>query len=274
MDKIEEEMMKVTANGINIHYSLDGAESAPVVTLSHSLATNLAMWEPQMEALLKSHRVIRYDTRGHGETSVPQGPYSFDMLAEDAAALLQALGIRKTVFMGISMGGMIGQVLGIKKQGLLSGLILCDTMCRIPEEAEAIWAERIHIVQKAGMESQLESTIERWFTPRFREKHPEAVQKVEAMIRATSPQGYIGCAHAIAELNLAEKISDIKVPTLIIVGEDDPGTPVSASEAIHEKIRDSELVILKSAAHLSNIEQSAAFNKAVLRFLGKIGGKG
>jgi 3-oxoadipate enol-lactonase len=273
-ERIEEEMMKVTANGISIHYTLEGAQSAPLITLSHSLATNLTMWEPQMEALLKSHRVIRYDTRGHGETSVPQGPYSFDMLAEDAAALLQALDIRKTVFMGISMGGMIGQVLGIKRQGLLSGLILCDTMSRIPEETRSIWAERINTVQEEGMESQVGSTIERWFTPRFREKHPEVVEKVEVMIRATNPQGYIGCAYAIRELNLTEKISDIGVPTLIIVGEDDPGTPVSASEAIHEKIRDSELVILKSAAHLSNIEQSEAFNKAVLNFLYKIGGKG
>jgi 3-oxoadipate enol-lactonase len=262
--------MEIRANGIRIHYTLEGDEAAPVITLSHSLATDLTMWEPQMDALLQSCRVLRYDTRGHGRTSVPQGPYSWDMLAEDAAALLEALGIKKTVFMGISMGGMIGQVLGIKREDLLSGLILCDTMSHLPKEAEAVWAERIDTVNKEGTGSQVDSTIERWFTRAFREKRPEVVKKVEAMIRATSPEGYIGCAQAICELNLTERISAINVPALIIVGEDDPGTPVSASKEIHKKIKDSDLVVLKSAAHLSNIEQSKAFNEAVLRFLQKI----
>lgn len=266
--------MHITANGIRIHYTLEGAQSAPFITLSHSLATDLTMWEPQMEALLKSYRVLRYDTRGHGETETPQGPYSLEMLAEDALGLLQALNIQKTVFMGISMGGMIGQVLGITRPSVLSGLILCDTASRIPEEAKSVWSERIDTVSKEGMDSQVESTIARWFTPRFRDKHPEVIKGVESMIRATSPQGYIGCAQAIRELNLTEKIAGISLPTLIIVGEDDPGTPVSASEEIRERIVDSELVVLKSAAHLSNIEQSDAFNKAVLEFLRRIEEKG
>ncbi|MBN2033638.1 MAG: 3-oxoadipate enol-lactonase [Deltaproteobacteria bacterium] len=261
--------MKIEANGISIHYMLDGAESAPVVTLSHSLATDLTMWEPQMDALLTSYRVLRYDTRGHGKTSVPRGPYSFDMLAGDVAALLKSLGIEKTLFMGISMGGMIGQALALKSQDLLSGLILCDTMSRIPDEAKSIWDERIDSVQKDGMESQVESTIQRWLRPPYREKNPEVVGKVEAMIRTTKPEGYIGCAQAIRELNLTEQISGITIPTLIIVGEDDPATPVFASQEIKDKIKNSELVILGSAAHLSNIEQSEAFNRAVLNFLRK-----
>lgn len=266
--------MHITANGIRIHYALEGAQSAPLITLSHSLATDLTMWDPQMEALLESYRVLRYDTRGHGKTSAPQGPYSLEMLAQDTLGLLQALGVEKTIFMGISMGGMIGQVLGFNAPEVLSGLILCDTSSRIPDEAKPVWNERIDTVQKEGMESQVESTIERWFTPRFQGQHPEVIHKVRAMIRATSARGYIGCAHAIRDLNLTDRISDIKAPTMILVGEEDPGTPVSASEAIHEKIRDSELVVLKSAAHLSNIEQSEAFNKAVLNFLHKIGTKG
>ena len=266
--------MHITANGIRIHYTLEGAQSAPLITLSHSLATDLTMWEPQMEALLKSCRVLRYDTRGHGKTSAPQGPYSLEMLAQDTLGLLQALGVETTLFMGISMGGMIGQVLGLNAPEVLSGLILCDTSSRIPDEAKPVWNERIDTVQKEGMESQVESTIERWFTPRFQDKHPEVTHKVKAMIRATRAQGYIGCAHAIRDLNLTDRISAIKAPTMILVGEEDPGTPISASEAIHEKIRDSELVVLKSAAHLSNIEQSEAFNEAVLNFLYKIGTKG
>jgi len=262
--------MKVTANGISTHCILEGPESAPVITLSHSLATDLTMWEPQMSSLLPSCRVIRYDTRGHGKTTVPPGPYSLEMLAEDVLGLFRALGIQNTVFMGISMGGMIGQVLGLKAPELLDGLILCDTSSSIPDEAKPVWNERIETVRKMGMESQVESTIERWFTPRFRKERPDVVGKIVAMIRATSTQGYIGCGHAIRDLNLTDRISEIRVPTLIIVGEEDPGTPVSASQVIHEKIKGSELVILKSAAHLSNIEQAETFNRAVSAFLEKI----
>ena len=188
--------------------------------------------------------------------------------------LLKALGIEKTLFMGISMGGMIGQVLGIKAPDRLEGLVLCDTSSLVPDEAKPIWDERIEVVQKNGMESQVETTLERWFTPTYRKDHPEVVEKITAMIRGTNPQGYIGCGHAIRDLKLTDKIAAIKVPTLIIVGEDDPGTPVAASQVIHEEIKGSELVVLKSAAHLSNIEQAGAFNKTVLNFLGKIGRKG
>jgi 3-oxoadipate enol-lactonase len=263
-------MSKIKANGINVHYTLEGRESSPVITLSHSLATDSSMWESQMDKLQGSYRVLRYDTRGHGETDAPEGPYSLDMLAEDVLGLLRALGITKTYFMGISMGGMIGQVLGLKAPSALSGLILCDTSSRIPEEAKPLWDDRIEVVKRQGMGSQVEATIERWFTPRFREEHPEVVQKVVAMIRATNPQGYIGCARAIRALDLTDRLSAIKVPTLIVVGEDDPGTPLSAAQTIHDRIKDSELVILKSAAHLSNIEQAEAFNTAVFNFLRKV----
>ncbi len=263
-------MSKIKSNGINVHYTLQGSESSPVITLSHSLATNSSMWEPQLEKLLGFYRVLRYDTRGHGETDAPGGPYSLDMLAEDVLGLLQALGIGKTFFMGISMGGMIGQVLGLRASSMLSGLILCDTSSRVPEEAKPLWDERIEVVKKQGMGSQVEATIERWFTPRFREKQPDVVKRVAAMIRRTNPQGYIGCAYAIRSLDLTDRLSPIKVPTLIVVGEDDAGTPVSASQMIHDKIKDSELVILKSAAHLSNIEQTEAFNKSVLDFLQEV----
>ena len=262
--------MKITANGISIHYTMDGPGTAPVITLSHSLATDLSMWEPQMEPLVKSFRVLRYDTRGHGKTEAPQGPYSLEMLADDALGLLGALNIEKTFFMGISLGGMIGQVLGLKAPEVLSGLILCDTASRIPDEARSVWSERMEAVRQEGMESQIESTMARWFTPRFRDSRPEVIERVETMIRGTSPAGYIGCAHAIRELNLSEKIGRIRVPALILVGEEDPGTPVSASEEIHDGIRGSELVILHSAAHLSNMEQSEAFNRAVLDFLGRV----
>ena len=262
--------MKITANGITMHYEMDGPESAPVVTLSHSLATDLSMWDPQVSVLKSGYRVLRYDTRGHGGTDAPEGPYTLEQLAEDVRALLHALRIPKTHFMGISMGGMIGQVLALKNPGMLQSLILCDTSSRIPEEALPIWEERIGLAQKQGMDALAESTMERWFTASFRRKPLPALDKIRGMIRTTPVKGYVGCSRAIMRLNLTERLREITLPSFIIVGEEDPGTPVAASQVIHEQIKGSELVILKSAAHLSNIEQQDAFNTAVMAFLKRL----
>ncbi len=263
--------MKITANGISMNYQLEGPETAPVVTLSHSLATNLSMWHPQIPALISRYRVLRYDTRGHGDTDAPKGAYSLDQLAEDARALLQALGIARSHFIGLSMGGFIGQVLALKYPQMLHGLVLCDTSSRVPPEARPMWEERIRVAEAQGMEPHVEPTIGRWFTAPFRERCPDFADAVRAMIRATNPVGYVGCCHAIAALDLTDRLHAIAVPTLVIVGEEDPGTPVAASRTIHERIKGSELVILKSASHLSNMEQPDAFNRAVTAFLAKLG---
>jgi 3-oxoadipate enol-lactonase len=266
---MEDGPMKITANGISINYTLEGPASAPVVTLSHSLATNLSMWDPQIPALTPRYRVLRCDTRGHGGTDAPRGAYSLEQLAEDARALLQALGIARTHFIGLSMGGFIGQILALKYPEMLQSLVLCDTTSRVPPEAKPVWDERIRVAQAQGMEPHVEPTIGRWFTGRFPERRPDMVDRVRAMIRATKPAGYIGCCHAIAALDLTDRLQAIAVPTLVIVGEEDPGTPVAASRAIHERIKGSELVILTSASHLSNMEQTEAFNRAVTTFLAR-----
>jgi 3-oxoadipate enol-lactonase len=223
-----------------------------------------------MAGLAPRYRVLRYDTRGHGGTDAPEGAYSLEELAEDARALLQALGIARTHFIGLSMGGMIGQILALTSPLLLQSLVLCDTTSRVPAEAKPMWDERIRVARTQGMEPHVEPTIGRWFTAPFREQRFDVVDPVRAMIRATNPLGYIGCGHAIAALNLTDQLGAIALPTLIIVGEDDPGTPVSASRTIHEQIKGSELVILKSASHLSNVEQPEAFNQAVLSFLARL----
>lgn len=259
--------MKITANGITMHCEMEGPESAPVVTLCHSLATDLSMWDPQAAVLKSGYRVLRYDARGHGGTDAPEGPYTLEQLAEDARALLKALGIPKTHFMGISMGGMIGQVLALEDPGMLQSLILCDTSSRIPEEALPLWEERIGLAQQRGMDALVESTIERWFTASFRRKPMPALDRIRDMIRTTPVKGYVGCSRAIMRLNLTERLREITLPAFIVVGEEDPGTPVAASQVIHEQIKGSGLVILKSAAHLSNIEQQDAFNTAVVGFL-------
>ncbi|RJR42694.1 MAG: 3-oxoadipate enol-lactonase [Desulfobacteraceae bacterium] len=262
--------MHAAANGIRIHYELDGDPSAPVITLSHSLATDLSMWEHQMETLLRSYRVLRYDTRGHGGTEAPEGHYSLQTLADDVRALLHELGIGKTHFMGISMGGMIAQHLALDSPEIISSLILCDTSSRVDKESWPVWDERIRVAQTKGMEPHVSPTLERWFTPSFRERNPEVLGKIGDMIRKTEPRGYIGCSYAIRALDLTDRLGKIRTPSLIIVGEDDPGTPVPAARTIHERLKGSELVIIESASHLSNIEQSGKFNDAVMSFLSGI----
>jgi 3-oxoadipate enol-lactonase len=262
--------MRVTANGIAMNYTLEGPENAPSVTLSHSLATDLSMWEPQMKALTARYRVLRYDTRGHGGTDAPAGAYSLGQLADDARALLQALGIQRTHWIGLSMGGMIGQTLALASPGLFQSLVLADTSSRIPAEARPLWADRIKQAETQGMEPLVEPTIGRWFTAPFRESRKDVVDPVRAMIRNTKPQGYAGCCHAIAALDLTDKLPAIKLPTLVVVGEEDQGTPVAASQAIQAKIAGSQLQILKSAAHLANMEQPEAFNAVLTSFLSRV----
>jgi 3-oxoadipate enol-lactonase len=263
--------MKTTVNGIGVNYTLDGSASAPVVTLSHSLAADLAMWDPQMKALTERYRVLRYDTRGHGGSDAPAGAYTLEQLAEDARALLQALGITRTHWIGLSMGGMIGQTLALSSPGLFLSLALCDTSSRVPAEARPVWQERIKTAETQGMEPLVEPTIARWFTAPFRERRRDVVDPVRTRIRTTDPRGYAGCCHAISALDLTDRLSAIKLPTLIVVGEEDQGTPVAASQAIQARIAGSQLEIIQSAAHLSNLEQPETFTRLVTSFMARLG---
>jgi 3-oxoadipate enol-lactonase len=259
--------VKITANGISVNYTLEGPANAPVVTMSHSLATDLSMWDPTVPALKDRFRILRYETRGHGATEAPKAAYTLDQLADDALALLKALGIQRTHWVGLSMGGMIGQTLALKAPEVFLSLSLCDTSSRIPAEAKPLWQDRIRTAETQGMEPLVQPTLERWFTAPFRERRKDVIDKVATMIRNTPPAGYAGCCHAISALDLTDRISAIKTPTTVIVGEDDPGTPVAASRVMHEKIGGSRLVIIPAAAHLANMEQPEAFNKALAGFL-------
>ena len=262
--------MKIKANGIDMSYSLDGPAGAPVVTLSHSLATDFSMWDPQLDALRARYRVLRYDTRGHGGTDVPAGGYTLEQLADDARALLAALGIARTHWVGLSMGGMIGQTIALKSPEIFQSLVLADTSSRIPAEAKPLWQERIATAEKQGMEPLVAPTIARWFTPPFIESRKDVVDRVRQMIRATPPKGYAGCCHAIAALDLTDRLPGVTLPTQIIVGAEDQGTPVAASQAMHERIKGSQLEIIKSASHLSNLEQPEIFTRALVGFLGSL----
>ena len=257
--------MRISANGMDINYSIEGG--GPWLTLSHSLACNLHMWDEEAKRLSKRYKVLRYDTRGHGESSAPAGAYTLDLLADDLHGLLQSLSVHSTHFVGLSMGGMIGQTFALRYPGMLNSLALCDTTSRYPAEAADLWVERIKTVETKGMEPLVAPTLARWFTEPFRKARPEVVEKVAAMIRTTPAPGYIGCCHAIPKINLTARLKEIRCPAVVIVGKDDAGTPVAMAEEIHQALPGSKLAVIPSAAHLANLEQPAAFNQVLGDFL-------
>jgi 3-oxoadipate enol-lactonase len=244
-----------------------------VVTFSHSLACNLSMWDEQARALKGRYRVLRYDTRGHGQTTAPAGAYTLEQLADDLKSLLDGLGITATHFVGLSMGGMIGQVFALEHPAMVQSLALCDTTSRYPSAAAPVWEERIKAVGTKGMEPMVAPTLERWFTAPFRARRRDLVDRVGAMIRSTPAPGYIGCCHAIPKINVTERLKEVRCPALVVVGEEDPGTPVETAREIHAALPGAELAILSRASHLSNLEQPAEFNRVLGGFLDKVSGR-
>jgi 3-oxoadipate enol-lactonase len=260
--------MNISANGIDINYAIEG--EGPWLTLSHSLACNLHMWDEEAKRLSKRYKVLRYDTRGHGKSGAPAGAYTLELLADDLHGLLAALGVKSTHFVGLSMGGMIGQTYALKYPGTFKSLALCDTTSSYPAEAAGLWADRIKTVQTQGMEPLVEPTLARWLTERFRKARPDVVEKVANMIRTTPAPGYAGCCHAIPKIDLTARLKEIRCPGVVIVGKDDAGTPVAMAEEIHRALPGSKLVVIPDAAHLSNLEQPDAFNRALGDFIDNV----
>jgi 3-oxoadipate enol-lactonase len=259
--------MKVKANGIDIRYEIEG--EGPWLTMSHSLACNLHMWDPQMPALVRKFKVLRFDTRGHGQSGAPEGDYTLEQLADDVKGLLDALSIRHTHFAGLSMGGMIGQAFALKYPGVFQSMVLADTTSRRPPEAAKMWGDRIQIARTQGMEALVESTLARWFTEPYRNSRKEVMKRIGDDIRNTPVAGFAGCCHAISKVDYLDRLKEIRIPALVIVGEHDHGTPPEAARVIHQNLAGSEFKMIPSAAHLSNVEQAETFNEAMLGFLGR-----
>lgn len=268
--------MKIKANGIDIHYEISGSGPvANVIMFAHSLGSDLSIWGAQKSALAGwnapngvRHTVLTYDLRGHGQTTATSGAYDFDLLAADAVALLDALKIEKASFVGISLGGMIGQALALAAPERLNKLVLADTTSAYPPEAQATWPERIRQIEAAGLEPLITPTLERWFTAPYRAAHPAVISRIGNLIRTTAPTGYIGCCHAISKLDFASRLAAIKLPTLVMVGDQDAGTPPAMAQALANGIPAAQLEIIAGAAHLSNIEQAETFNRHLLNLLG------
>jgi 3-oxoadipate enol-lactonase len=264
-------MPLIDIHGTMINYRIDGPERGPVVMFSNSLAADLIMWDMQAPALIAAgYRALRYDSRGHGRSASPAGPYTIALLAADAVGLMDALGLEKVHFCGLSMGGMVGQALGASHGDRLLSLTLSSTASYMP--LREIWNERIETVRKYGLLPLADATIDRWFTKAGQVRLKAEIEKVRQVMLATSPEGYCACCEAIREMDLREALRAISTRTLVIVGENDPGTPVSAAEFIHGRIASSVLQVIPDAAHFVNMEQADRFNGALLAFL-KMDGK-
>jgi len=257
-------MSHVAIDGCLIHYHFDGPEDAPVVMLSNSLGTDMGMWGPQLAALTGKFRVLRYDSRGHGKSDVPPGPYTIDRLGQDALGLLDTLELRRVRFCGLSKGGMVGMWLGANAADRIERLVLCSTSAHLGPPA--LWEDRIRAVRAGGMAAIADAVLDRWFTSGFRAAAPDKVAPVRRMLLSTPPEGYVGCCGAIRDMDQRESIRGIGAPTLVVVGEHDPATPPPLGAMIAQRIAGAKLVSL-SAAHLSNIEAASSFNSAVLEFL-------
>lgn len=259
-------MPQLTLPDLTLNYQLEGPDGAPVVMLSNSLGSALGMWDEQVPALLAGgFRCLRYDTRGHGTSSLPPGAWSIADLAGDALRLMDALGLARVHFCGLSLGGMAGQYLGTHHGDRLQSLVLCATTAYAgPPD---VWRERIALVEAGGMAAVADATLNRWFTAAGQQRLPERVARIRAQVLATPTSGYASCGGAIALMDQRESIAGIRTPTLVMVGEEDPSTPVAASEFLQQRIPGATLVVIPAAMHLVNVEQPTAFNAALLDFL-------
>jgi 3-oxoadipate enol-lactonase len=256
-------------NGYSLAYSQHGDRSRPVVVLSHSLATSMDIWGYQLPLLTHRFRVLLYDLRGHGGSETPGDSCTLQELASDVAALLDHLQIPRAAFVGLSIGGMIGQIFALQFPNKLSSLVLCSTGCQTEEQMKVALDDRIGKVRAAGLQSQVEPTLSRWFTSRFIQETPGSMAWVSDLILSTSVEGYVSCCRAIQGLNVIDALPAIRAKTLLIPGEQDLGFPERISLTMQQKISGSELVLLRNAAHLGNVEQAHAFNEILIDFLSR-----
>lgn len=257
-------MPMIDADSCLLNVTVDGRDSGPTLMLSNSLGATMQMWEPQMAALTKLFRVIRYDRRGHGKSGTPPGPYSMDRFGKDVIAILDDLNIEKVHWCGLSMGGMVGQWLGANAPQRIEKLILANTTCYYPDPTN--WNNRIKSIRESGLAAVADGVIAAWLTADFREREPQITARMKAMLLASPVQGYIACCEALRTLDQRALLPRIKAKTLVIAGRHDNSTTVEAAEFIRSHIPGASMTIL-DAAHISNVERSHEFTEAVAGFL-------
>ena len=263
--------MLINLAGRRLYYTLEGPQDGQVVCFTHSLASDGGMWAEQLPPLLAAgYRVLRLDMRGHGGSDPVSGAYTMAQLADDVAIALDFLGIGKVQFIGLSIGGMIGQALAIGHGQRLLSAMLCDTSPQTMAGAQAAWAPRIEAVKKANSLSPLaDPTMERWFTDAFKPRNPGRWKEIHATIAGTTPQGYLGCAAAILDFDFTSKLAALKLPTLVVCGARDEGTPPAGNKKIAELIPGARYEEIAEARHFPNVEHPDTFNGIMLGWLAR-----
>ena len=257
-------MPKFISNDAEINYQTFGDASQPAIIFSNSLGTQFNMWQPQISFFEKKFYVICYDTRGHGASSAPQGPYSIEQLGTDVVHLLDHLNIEKASFCGISMGGLTGQWLAIHHPERFNHVIVCNTAAKIGQEQA--WNDRAQLVREQGLKPIAETAASRWFTEPFIRSNTAIVESLSNDLGAGSPEGYASWCEALAKADVREQLKNITIPTLVVAGQKDPVTTVADAQYIINHVRSSSLFEI-NASHISNIEQPKAFNQAIFSFL-------
>jgi 3-oxoadipate enol-lactonase len=254
-------------NGANLRVHQSGRVDAPTVVFSNSLGADLSMWEPQASEISKEFRVVQMDTRGHGGSSATEGDYTLALLADDVLAVMDRLDIRRAHFVGLSLGGMIGQVLAARSAARFESVTLCATFAEAPRQ---MWADRVDAVRRSGLGPMVEGTLDRWFTPAFRANHADLMETTRAMILRTSVQGYAGCAAAIRDMDLTGIPERIRIPTLVIAAAQDPSATPDAMKSLHARIPDAAYLEIEDAAHVFTLEQPAKATAAIRSFLHEV----
>jgi len=242
-----------------------------VVCFTHSLSSDGGMWAEQLPPLIDAgFRVLRIDMRGHGGSDPVAGDYRMEQLADDTAAVVDATGVGPVHFIGLSIGGMIGQAFAIKHGAKLKSAMLCDTMPQTPADAAAAWEPRVKAVREANALAPLaDGTMDRWFTPAFKPKSPRRWRQIRDTIVGTTPAGFLGCAAAIQNFDFVPQLPLLKLPFLVVCGADDPGTPPAGNKRIAELVPGGRYEEIATARHFPNVEQADAFNRIMMGWLGK-----
>lgn len=252
-------------SAVPVHHVVTGPEDAPAVVLSNSLGSTMSMWDAQAEALAEHFRVVRYDTRGHGGSPVPPGPYDIDDVADDVIALLDDLGVDKAHFVGLSLGGMTGMRLAARNPERVDRLVVLCTGAKL--DPAGAWHDRAATVRSQGTRAVAEAVVQRWYTAAYLDSHPDVRAECEAVVAATPAEGYASCCEVIATMDLRDDLPAISAPTLAIAGADDPATPPALLETIADTVQDGRLLVVPRSAHLANAEQPGTITPAVVEHL-------
>jgi 3-oxoadipate enol-lactonase len=255
----------VEVEGVRLFYRLDGGASAPALVLVNSLGLSLDMWDPQIPRLATRFRLLRYDSRGHGRSAVPTGPYTLDQLGRDLLGVFDQLGIESAAICGLSLGGMVALWMAANHPERVTRVVLANTGARIGTETS--WRERIQTIQQGGMAAVQGTVVGRFLSASYRQRHPDVTEWVANMLVATPPAGYIAACQALAAADLHDALLPTRMPCLVIAGTEDQATPPEKAEELQSLIPGSELALLPGAAHLSNVEQADTFTALIAAFL-------